>query len=46
MSQVTEPVEPEQDVRETLLAVRAKLKIALHLARDRAGRTHPRKRGS
>lgn len=44
MTQIAEPADADQDVRETLLAVRAKLKIALHLARDRDGRDVPRKR--
>jgi len=44
MNQTVEPQSTELDVRETLLAVRAKLKIALHLARDRAGRSLMRRR--
>jgi hypothetical protein len=38
MNQTLENQMTEADLRETLLAVRAKLKIALHLARDRAER--------
>jgi hypothetical protein len=38
MNQTLENQMTELDLRETLLAVRAKLKIALTLARDRAER--------
>lgn len=33
---IQQPRPSDQQLRETLLAVRAKLKIALHLAQDRA----------
>lgn len=44
MNQAIDPQPVEPDLRETLLAVRAKLEIAWHLARERAVRRGSRRR--
>jgi len=44
MNQAIDPQPVEPDLRETLLAVRAKLEMAWNLARDRALRRGARRR--
>jgi hypothetical protein len=42
VDQKTVEPDPEREMRETLLAVRAKLKVALHLSQDRVMRRRRR----